>query len=122
MRSHMWPLPVRQAEQAAAGDVALGRDEVADGDVPDVGADLDDGARELVAERDRRLDAPGGPAVPEMDVEIRPADARRLHLDDDVRRRRAWLRHLLQRQPRLGRDLPQRLHGGILAGPSPVDQ
>ena len=80
----------------AAGDVALGRHEVADRDIAHVGAHLDDGARELVAQRDGWLDAVSGPTVPEMDVEIRSADARRLHLDDDVRRRRAWLCHLLE--------------------------
>ena len=111
MRSHMWRVAGAARGAGAARDVALGGHEVADGDVPDVGADLDHRARELVAERHGRPDAPGGPAVPEMDVEIRSADARRLHLDDDVRRRRAWLGHLLEREPRLGRDLPQRLHG-----------
>ncbi len=79
-----------------AGDVTLGRHEVADRDVADVGTDLDYGARELVAERHRRPDSSGGPPVPEVDVEIRSTDARRLHLDDDVRRRRVWLRHLLE--------------------------
>ena len=63
------------------------------------------------------MDAPRRPSVPVVDVEICPADARRLHFDDDVCGRRAWLHHLLEGESRLGSDLPQRLHGGILAGP-----
>ena len=50
-------------EADAAGDVALGRDVVARRDVADVAPDLDDGAGELVAERERRLNAVRGPVV-----------------------------------------------------------
>jgi hypothetical protein len=85
--------------------------------MPHVGAHFDHRACELVAKGHGRTDASGGPTIPEVDVEIRSADARRLHLDDDVRRRRAWLCHLLEGEPRLRRDLSQRLHAGILAGP-----
>src|SRR6266540_273814 len=81
-------VPGATVKAHAARDVALGRDEVADSDVTDVRADLDDRAGELVTERDGRLDPSRGPAVPEMDVEVGAAHACGLDLDHDIRRPR----------------------------------
>ena len=83
-------------EADAAGDVALGRDVVAGGDVVDVRARLDDRARELVAERERRDDPPLRPLVPAEDVQVGAADARRLDLDEHLVRRRFRNRHLVE--------------------------
>ena len=63
-------------EAHAAGDVALGRDVVADLDVVDVFPDLDDGAGELVPERERRVDPLLRPLVPLLDVQVGAADRR----------------------------------------------
>ncbi len=71
-------------EAAAAGDVALGGDEVALLGVANGAARLDDGARELVAERDRRRDAVPRPVVPAIDVQVGAADARGLDPDEHL--------------------------------------
>ena len=68
--------PALQA--VAADDVALGGHQVAHGEQPGglgLAAELDDLARELVADDDRRLEPVAGPAVPLPDVEVGAADA-----------------------------------------------
>ena len=76
-------------EAHAAGDVALGRDVVALGDVADRAPGRDDRPAELVAERERRLDPLRRPLVPALDVQVGSADARRLDPDEHLVRRRA---------------------------------
>ena len=77
--------PAGQAVPAAAAhDVTLARDEVARMEVGHVATDLDDLADELVADDERRLDRPGGPRIPRLDVEVRAADARLVDPDQDV--------------------------------------
>src|SRR5262249_20820789 len=70
----------------AAGDVHLGGDEVAFLDCGDFLADGGDVSRELVAGNKRRLDASGGPLVPIVDMQIGAADARDLHLHENIPR------------------------------------
>ena len=86
-------------EAHAAGDVALGRDVVADLDVVDVVSDLDDRAGELVAERERRVDALLRPLVPLLDVQVGAADRRGLDLDDDLARAGDGIGDLVELEP-----------------------
>src|SRR5581483_1078418 len=104
-------VPRAALEAHPAGDVALGGDVVADGDVADELAAVDDRPRELVAERQRRLDPPLRPLVPAVDVQVGAADARGLDLDEHLVRRRSRHRDLVEPQALLGRDLAQREHG-----------
>ena len=95
----------------AAGDVALGGDVVAGIDVAHTAADLHDGPGELVPERQRRRDPVAGPGVPAEDVEIGPAHACRLDLDEHLVVGGRRHGHLLQREPRRGSALADRPHG-----------
>ena len=106
-------------EAAAARDVALGRHVVADRDVTDGAAGVDDGPGELVAERERRDDPVLRPRVPAEDVQVGAADARRLDLDEHLVVARNRDGDLLQRETRLGSalaDRPHGLHGTTMAG------
>jgi hypothetical protein len=60
---------------AAADDVAFAADELADGDVGNVGAYSDDLAYELVADGKALLDRGASPGVPLVDVKVGTADA-----------------------------------------------
>src|SRR5262249_35998487 len=69
---------------AAADDVTLATDDVADGEVVDVAAQLEDLADELVADDQRRVDRLLRPGVPVGDVKVGPADAGLEDADPDV--------------------------------------
>ena len=77
--------PAGKAVAAPAADhVTLARHEVARMEVGHVGTDLGHLADELVPDHDRRRDRPGGPRIPGLDVEVRPADPRLVDPDQDV--------------------------------------
>src|SRR5204862_171988 len=57
-----------------ADDVAFAAHDLARVEVVDVRADLDDLTDELVADDERRMDRPGRPWIPRLDVEVRAAD------------------------------------------------
>ena len=69
---------------ATADDVAFAADELADGEVGDVGADGYDFADELVADDEALADGGFGPGVPVVDVEVGAADAGVENADFDV--------------------------------------
>ena len=76
----------------------------------DVATDLDDGAGELVPERERRPNPVLRPLVPVEDVQVGPAEARRLDAHEHVVRLRHGDRHLHEDEARLARELPKRGH------------
>ena len=113
----MCALPGSAVEADAAGDVALGGDVVALGDVAHRASGRDDRPAELVAQRQRRLDALRRPLVPAPDVQIGPADGRRLDPDEHLVRPGCRYGHLLEREPGRGlalADGAHRLHGGAI--------
>src|SRR4029077_2629678 len=67
-----------------AGNVAFDGHEVAVGDPLDAAAGLDDFAGDLVAQDEGGLDDALRPVVPLVDVQVGPADRRRLALEQDV--------------------------------------
>ncbi len=103
--------PPGQAVAAAAADhVTLARHEVAGGEVGDVGAHVHDLADELVTDHERRLDRPGRPRIPALDVEVRAADPGLVDADQDVVDADRGDRHLAQLQTRTGSGLDQGQH------------
>ena len=103
--------PAGQAVAAAAAhDVTLARHEVARVEVGHVAADLDDLADELVADDERRLDRPGGPRIPRLDVEVGAADARLVDADQDVVDADGRHRDVAQLEARAGGGLDQGEH------------
>jgi hypothetical protein len=86
--------PVRLAAAAApaamADDEALADDAVADVDGLDLGADLDDGARPLVAGDDREADPPGVGEDAGHHLDVGPAQAGLAALDEDVVDPHGW--------------------------------
>ncbi len=101
-----------QAVAALAADqVPLAADQVADGDVRDVGSDRGDFADELVAEDERGCDGVLRPAVVIADVQVGAADAGAEHLDQHVRGTGLRLGHVHQPESRLGLLLHECLHG-----------
>ena len=66
--------PGHAVAAAPADDVALAADEVADLEVADVRADLDDLADELVPDHQRHRNRPLRPRVPVVDVQVGAAD------------------------------------------------
>ena len=106
-------LPGAAVEAHAAGDVALGGDVVAADDGAHVLAGLDDGACELVPERQRRVDPSLRPVVPAEDVQVGPAHARGLDLHEHVAGAGLGNRDAVEREPGLRPELadrPHRLH------------
>jgi hypothetical protein len=69
---------------ASADDVSFARDERAKRNVIDVGADFDDLADELVADREAKLDCLLGPRVPIVNVQIGSADSGKQHANFDI--------------------------------------
>ena len=69
---------------AAAHEVPLAADDVARREVVHVRADLDDLARELMADDHRHRDGALRPGIPGADVQIGAADARAQHADQHV--------------------------------------
>ncbi len=90
----------------AAHDVALARDPVAHGHVVDVGADLDDLAEELVAERHRHRHGGGSPLVPLLQVQVGAAQAGPQHPQLHVLVAAPRLGHLHELETGTCRDLP----------------
>lgn len=76
--------PGQTVAAAAADEMALAADEIADGDVPYGVAHRDHLADELVAEDARGGDRPARPAVPGADVQVGAADTGTEHLDQYV--------------------------------------
>ena len=102
----------RTAELAvAADDVSFGGDPVPGLDVLDETARLDDLSHELVSEDERRIHAVLRPVVPLMDVEIRAADARASHLDQDLAGTDLGEGHVAQGEAGRRLGLEDRFHG-----------
>src|SRR3546814_19789966 len=110
-------LPSTTRFRAAADDMALGRNPLADRVAAHAGSDLDDAADEFMAEHQPGLDRALAPLVPQVDVQVGAADGGFLELDQDLVRARLRDRDLLHPDA-LGRfALDQRLHGrGNLRG------
>ena len=106
--------PGHAVAAAAADDVALAADEVADGEVAHVRAERDDLADELVPDDHRHGDRLRRPVVPLVDVEVGAADARLVHPDQDVVDPDLGLGDVLEPEP-LGRlGLDECAHGATL--------
>ena len=106
------PAPRPAMAAAAAHDVALAADDVADDEVLDVAAELHDLADELVADDERRRDRPGRPRIPRLDVQVGAADARLAHPDQDVVDADLGHRHVAQLEAWAGVGLHERAHRG----------
>src|SRR5262249_28937495 len=103
--------PAGQAIPAtAADDVPLAADDLADVEILDVRADLDDLADERVAHDHRHGDRPLRPGVPRLDVHVGAADPRAQDLDQDVVDPDPRDRHLIQPKTRFGLLLHQGQH------------
>ena len=103
--------PARDAVAAPPADqVALAAHEVADLEVVDVDAELDDLADELVADDERHRDVRLRPGVPRIDVQVGPANAGAQHLDEDVAPADRRYRHVLVAQARFGLGFDESLH------------
>ena len=76
--------PGEAVAAAPAHEVAFAADDVAGGEVGDVGADLDDLADELVPDHHRHRDRLLRPRVPVVDVQIGAADAGPVDPDQHV--------------------------------------
>ena len=101
----------------AADNVALAADDLADVEVLDVGADLDDLADKLVADHHRDRDCPIRPGVPRLDVNVGAADPGAQHLDEHVVDPDPGHRHFIEPKPRLRLLFHQgqhRLHNRII--------
>jgi hypothetical protein len=72
--------PTDALKAGAAGGAEAAQDAVADGDAIDVGAGVRHGPDELVSDRESRFD----PDATVVDVQVRPADPRRLDAHDRV--------------------------------------
>src|SRR5213079_3119588 len=104
--------PAGQAVAAAAADdVPLAADEVADLEVAHVGADGGHLADELVADHHRHGNRLLRPGIPAVDVEIGAADPRLAHADQDVVDAR--LRHVLEPEPLGGLRFDERAHARV---------
>ena len=110
--------PAGQAVAAPAADhVPLAADDLADVEVLDVRADLDDLAHELVADHHRHGDRLLRPGVPRLDVHVGAADPGAQHLDQHVVDADPGHRHLIEPEAGLGLFLHEgqhRLHDGDL--------
>src|SRR5262249_53627524 len=80
----------------------------------DVGADVDNGAHELVPDDEWRGDGVLRPGVPVINVEIGAADASTQHANEDIIDADRWYWHILQPQAWLGLALDQCLHCALL--------
>ena len=79
-----------------ANHVPLAAHQLADAEVTDVFADLNDFADELMPHHERHRHGFAGPVVPFVNVQIGAADAGAVHLDEDVIGRHPGLRHVLE--------------------------
>ena len=95
-----------------ADQVSFRRDAVADLDVPDQPAGLDDFSHEFVAEDDRRIHPVLRPAVPLVNVEIRAADPRPSHLYQHVARANLGHRRVAHHEAGGRPGFADRFHGG----------
>jgi hypothetical protein len=95
----------------AAGEVAFGRDTVADLVVVDARTHFDDAADELVADDKAGRDRALGPFIPLIDVEVGAADGGLLDLDEHLVHAGRRRRHALHPDALLGPALHQGLHG-----------
>jgi hypothetical protein len=105
---------VRLAQSAlmamAAVDVHLRADKIAGLDRGNFLAHALHVAAKLMSQRHRRLDPPLRPAIPAVDVQIGPADGRRLHPHEHVRRPDRRHRRGFVGEPARRLHLPQRFH------------
>src|SRR5262249_28306562 len=95
---------------AATNDVALAAHNVARVEVGDVGADRHDLPDELMADDQRHGNGLPGPVVPFVDVQISPADAGALDLDEHIVNADLGLRHVLEPKPGLSLTFNEGLH------------
>src|SRR5436309_119925 len=78
------PTPRQTISATATDDVPFAGDDLADVEVRHIGADLDDGANEFMADDERDGNGLLGPGVPLVDVQVGAADAGAQDLDEDV--------------------------------------
>ena len=79
-----------------ANHVPLAAHQLADAEVTNVFAELNDFADELMPHHERHQDGFAGPVVPFVNVQIGAADAGATHLDEDVIGRHPGLRNVLE--------------------------
>src|SRR5262249_55638256 len=103
--------PAREAVAASpADDVPLAAHDLPWKKIGDVRPYLDDLTDELVPDHQGYVDGLGRPSVPSVDVHIRPTDPGPVDANENVVDPDLRLRHVLERETRLGRSLYQGFH------------
>ena len=100
---------------ASADDVTFAADDLADGEIFDVGAGGDDFADELVADGEALLDGGAGPGIPLVDVEVGATDAGVEDTDFYVVDADLWFRDVLQPEAAFCAGFYESLHGESLS-------
>src|SRR3954469_5115505 len=109
--------PGHAVAAAAAHDVPLAADEIADLEAADVRAALHDLADELVPDHQRHRNRLLRPRVPVVDVQVGAADPGLAHPDQDVVDTDLRNGDVLERQARRSLRLDERLHAITLIRP-----
>src|SRR5205814_10724935 len=107
---------------AAAHDVALAADEIADLEAADVRAALHDRADELVPDNQRHRNRSLRPRVPVVDVQVGAADPGLVHPDQDVVDPDLRNGDVLERESRHSLRLDERAHAITLVREDPLDE
>ena len=102
--------PGETVATVAADDVTFGSDHLAFHETGDIGPETCDVTGELVPDRHRGRDRRLSPLIPLVDVEIGPADARGMHLDQHLVGPRFGHGHVFEAQTLLVGVLDQRSH------------
>ena len=95
---------------AAADDVPFGADNVARMKIGHVGADFDDFAHKFMPDDQRDRDRLARPRIPVIHVQIRPANPRAVHPDQDIVNADPGLGHIFKPQARFRFLFDQCLH------------
>ena len=82
-----------------AHHVALATDDFAHAEILHIAADLHNLAHKLVPHHQRHRHRFAGPIVPLINVQVRAANARAIHLDEHIPGGHRGLRHILEPQP-----------------------
>ena len=95
---------------AAANDVTFAADHLARAKIAHVRADRHDFAHKLVSHHHRDRDRALRPGIPFVDVQVGPADARAVDLDQDIIEPDFRFGDILQPEPRFGAAFDQCFH------------